>query len=131
MVINFSIKDDQISILEMNVPIGDCQTGSVGRPRWEGMTTLPSRSRDGRGWPGSGLRRSSDSLRAFRLAIPWMEREAPMSNGDEANQPQISKSKAVRRAIAAGIRGVADGVEWIRQEFGIEVEPQFFAAVSS
>jgi len=46
-----------------------------------------------------------------------------------AQAPTVSKSEAVRKALEAGVESPKEGVEWIAQNFSIEVAPQFFSNV--
>src|SRR5690349_9721936 len=43
----------------------------------------------------------------------------------------ISKSEAIRRALAAGFEGPQEGTAYIRKEFGIEIAPGHFSAVKA
>lgn len=51
--------------------------------------------------------------------------------GNEGPPGAISKSEAVRRALADGVDQPADGVAYILSQFGIEMGPQHFSAVKS
>jgi hypothetical protein len=51
--------------------------------------------------------------------------------GNEGPPGAISKSEAVRRALADGMGQPADGVAYIQSQFGIEMGPQHFSAVKS
>ncbi len=51
--------------------------------------------------------------------------------GNEGPPGAISKSEAVRRALAEGIDQPADGVAYIKSQFGIEMGPPHFSAVKS
>src|SRR4051794_11734926 len=43
----------------------------------------------------------------------------------------ITKSEAVRRALADGVDQPADGVAYIKDNFGLEIGPQHFSAVKA
>lgn len=47
------------------------------------------------------------------------------------NGGKITKSEAVRRAIAAGAEQPAEGVPYIRDNFGLEITPTHFSAVKT
>ena len=51
--------------------------------------------------------------------------------GNEGPPGAISKSEAVRRALADGVDQPVDGVAYILSQFGIEMGPQHFSAVKS
>lgn len=53
-----------------------------------------------------------------------------IGNGFAATE-SISKSEAVRRALSDGVDQPADGVAYIRDNFGLEIGPQHFSAVKS
>ena len=53
--------------------------------------------------------------------------EAPADGG--ASAETISKSEAVRRALAAGIDKPAEGVAFIKKEFGLELTSGQFSTV--
>ena len=46
--------------------------------------------------------------------------------GNQQTPEHITKSDAVRRALAAGIEGPQEGTAWIQKEFGIELSPSHF-----
>ena len=46
-------------------------------------------------------------------------------------QERITKSEAVRRAIAAGAEQPADGVPFIKTHFGLDISPTHFSAVKA
>ena len=49
-------------------------------------------------------------------------------NGDMvAGGKKITKTEAVRRAIAAGVSKPTEGVDFIRREFGLDLKPQHFS----
>src|SRR5258708_5095599 len=63
-------------------------------------------------------------------------KEAPESlgGGQEGHgfaPGDISKSEAIRRALAAGFEGPQEGTAYIRKEFGIEIAPGHFSAVKA
>lgn len=43
----------------------------------------------------------------------------------------MTKSEAVRRALADGVDHPADGVAYVKSHFGLEIGPQHFSAVKS
>ncbi len=49
----------------------------------------------------------------------------------EVAQERITKSEAVRRAIAAGAEQPADGVPFIKTHFGLDISPTHFSAVKA
>ena len=51
--------------------------------------------------------------------------------GNQQTPEHITKSDAVRRALAAGIEGPQEGTAWIQKEFGIELSPSHFSAVKA
>lgn len=50
---------------------------------------------------------------------------------DDAGGKGMSKTEAIRRALAAGHEGPQEGTAYIRREFGIEIAPQHFSATKS
>lgn len=63
-------------------------------------------------------------------------KEAPESlgGGQEGHgfaPGSMSKSEAIRRALAAGFEGPQEGTAYIRKEFGIEIAPGHFSAVKA
>jgi hypothetical protein len=59
------------------------------------------------------------------------KKSKPAGLGNEGPPGAISKSEAVRRALADGVDQPADGVAYILSQFGIEMGPQHFSAVKS
>lgn len=53
--------------------------------------------------------------------------ESGSSNHGITSQPAISKAEAVRQALSAGMDRPADGVEFIKAHYGIEIENQTFS----
>lgn len=53
--------------------------------------------------------------------------EEPQGGGDKS----MTKTEAIRRALAAGFEGPQEGTAYIRKEFGIEIAPQHFSATKS
>jgi hypothetical protein len=51
--------------------------------------------------------------------------------GGQEGHGKITKSEAVRRALADGVDQPADGVAYIRDNFGVEISPTHFSAVKS
>jgi hypothetical protein len=49
----------------------------------------------------------------------------------EVARERITKSEAVRRAIAAGAEQPADGVPFIKTQFGLDISPMHFSAVKA
>jgi hypothetical protein len=60
-----------------------------------------------------------------------VEEESQDSPEGQAGRGRITKSEAVRRALADGVDQPADGVAYIRDNFGLEMGPQHFSAVKS
>ena len=56
---------------------------------------------------------------------------AAAPEGNEGAHGKITKSEAVRRALADGVDQPADGVAYIRDNFGLEISPTHFSAVKS
>lgn len=50
---------------------------------------------------------------------------------EEAGGKGMTKTEAIRRALAAGHEGPQEGTSYIRREFGIEIAPQHFSATKS
>ena len=59
------------------------------------------------------------------------KKSKPAGLGNEGPPGAISKSEAVRRALADGVDQPVDGVAYILSQFGIEMGPQHFSAVKS
>lgn len=59
------------------------------------------------------------------------KKSKPAGLGNEVPPGAISKSEAVRRALADGVDQPADGVAYILSQFGIEMGSQHFSAVKS
>lgn len=59
------------------------------------------------------------------------EPEAEETNSTSSHGKAMTKTEAIRRALAAGHEGPQDGTAYIRREFGIEVAPQHFSATKS
>lgn len=51
--------------------------------------------------------------------------------GGQEGHGKITKSEAVRRALADGVGQPGDGVAYIRDNFGLEISPTHFSAVKS
>src|SRR5271157_1374812 len=45
--------------------------------------------------------------------------------------PAMTKSQAVREALAAGIESPEEGVAWIRDKYGLEMKATHFSAVKA
>lgn len=60
-------------------------------------------------------------------------KDAEPQDGRAANDITAppSRSEVVRRALAAGFEAAADGVSYIRQEFGIVISPSLFLAAKA
>ena len=55
-----------------------------------------------------------------------------MAKKAAAEEPKsISKTDAVKAAIAAGKEMPTEGVQWIKETHGIDIDPQHFSAVKS
>jgi hypothetical protein len=65
------------------------------------------------------------------MAKKAAKKTKPAGLGNEGPPGAISKSEAVRRALADGVDQPADGVAYILSKFGIEMGPQHFSAVKS
>jgi hypothetical protein len=61
---------------------------------------------------------------------PTPDTAPPSSPGSEP-EPPITKTEAIRRAMAAGKDVPSSGVPWIRDTFGIKVSDQMFSTVKS
>lgn len=48
-----------------------------------------------------------------------------------APQPLLTKTEAVRRAVAAGKSMPTEGAAWIKEQFGIEVAPNLFSTLKA
>lgn len=59
------------------------------------------------------------------------EVEVEEAEPDDPEAPAVSKAEAVRQALAAGAESPGDGVEFIREEFGIEITKPHFSATKS
>jgi hypothetical protein len=61
------------------------------------------------------------------------EAPAPPTTPEPAPQQgeQISKKEAVKRALAEGVQGPAEGADFIRKRFGLEMTPQHFSTYKS
>src|SRR5947208_3486632 len=59
------------------------------------------------------------------------EEESQDSPEGQEGHGRITKSEAVRRALADGVDQPADGVAYIRDNFGLEIGPQHFSAVKA
>src|SRR5947209_2219838 len=59
------------------------------------------------------------------------EEESQDSPEGQEGHGKITKSEAVRRALADGVDQPADGVAYIKDNFGLEMGPQHFSAVKS
>lgn len=57
--------------------------------------------------------------------------EPQQANPTEDSPERITKSEAVRRAIAAGAEQPADGVPFIKTHFGLDISPMHFSAVKA
>lgn len=53
------------------------------------------------------------------------------SGGQAPDSPSITKVEAVKNALAAGKESPADGTEFIKSNYGIEMNPQHFSSVKS
>ena len=54
------------------------------------------------------------------------EAEEPASNGRSVNQADL-----VRKAVAAGHEKPADGVAYIKDEFGVDIDPKYYSVAKS
>lgn len=59
------------------------------------------------------------------------EQEAVEAREPESGGKGMTKTEAIRRALAAGHEGPQEGTAYIRREFGIEIAPQHFSATKS
>jgi hypothetical protein len=59
------------------------------------------------------------------------ERATEEAGGGQEGHGKITKTEAVRRALADGVDQPADGVAYIRDNFGLEISPTHFSAVKS
>jgi hypothetical protein len=48
-----------------------------------------------------------------------------------AGSPSMTKTDAVKAAIAAGKDMPAEGVQWIKETHGLDIDPQHFSAIKS
>lgn len=55
----------------------------------------------------------------------------PEAGSGPANDPRISKTEAVRRALAAGARTPEEGVAFVRRNFGIAMSKLHFSSSKS
>ena len=58
-------------------------------------------------------------------------RRGPDAGETDAHGETMSKSEAIRRALAAGIESPSKGASYVSREFGIEVTPQHFSATKA
>lgn len=66
-----------------------------------------------------------------KTAAPKHEEAEDAQGGGQEGHGKITKSEAVRRALADGVDQPADGVAYIRDNFGLEISPTHFSAVKS
>ncbi len=66
-----------------------------------------------------------------KTAAPEHEEAEGAQGGGQEGHGKITKSEAVRRTLADGVDQPADGVAYIRDNFGLEIGPQHFSAVKS
>jgi hypothetical protein len=64
-------------------------------------------------------------------AQPESKEEPESLGGGQEGHGKITKSEAVRRALADGVDQPADGVAYVRDNFGLELSPTHFSAVKS
>jgi len=55
----------------------------------------------------------------------------PATAAAPAAPAAISKSQAVREALAAGIEKPDEAIQWIRENYGLEMTPTHFSAVKA
>src|SRR4051794_4958362 len=60
-------------------------------------------------------------------SIAGLEAQEP----DEDERPKVSKTEAIRAALAEGAESPEDGTDFIRKRFGIEISKQHFSATKS
>jgi hypothetical protein len=66
-----------------------------------------------------------------KTAVPMhLDAEGAQGGGQEGHG-KITKSEAVRRALADGVDQPADGVAYIKDNFGLEIGPGHFSAVKA
>ncbi len=58
------------------------------------------------------------------------DQQSPQSTGPDASR-KMSKTDAIRAAMAEGIESPGDGVDFIRKRFGLEMSKQHFSATKS
>ncbi|WP_435021362.1 hypothetical protein TA3x_002333 [Tundrisphaera sp. TA3] len=60
------------------------------------------------------------------------ENQPPQSTPGGGGKPApISRSEAIRRALAAGFEGADEGTAYLRREFGIEMSTSLFLAAKA
>src|SRR5947209_18599369 len=66
-----------------------------------------------------------------KTAAPKHVEAEEAQGGGQEGHGKVTKSEAVRRALADGVDQPADGVAYVRDNFGLEIGPQHFSAVKS
>lgn len=86
--------------------------------------------------PKPKTKAEQDADGTFNLSEPPLELPPipppppPAPKKEEVVQePLKNKSEAIRRALAAGIDKPLDGVVWIKEKFGLDVNAQTFSAI--
>jgi hypothetical protein len=54
-----------------------------------------------------------------------------MAKKADADAPKMTKTDAVKAAIAAGKDMPVEGVQWIKETHGLDIDPQHFSAIKS